>query len=86
MRRTSCRFERPADRSAGLRGNSRVFGKESNMTQYVKPPQDKPVLVPDPDARRDVPEEEEDILADEAEPGKGENAAGFVKPASDGAS
>ncbi|HJS03084.1 MAG TPA: hypothetical protein VJ832_06380 [Variovorax sp.] len=56
------------------------------MTQYVKPPQDKPVLVPDPDARRDVPEEEEDILADEAEPGKGENAAGFVKPASDGAS
>jgi hypothetical protein len=56
------------------------------MNEYVKPPQNKPVLVPDPDARRDVPEEEEeDALDDEAEPGKGENAAGFVKPARDDA-
>jgi hypothetical protein len=54
------------------------------MTEYVRPPQNKPVLVPDPDARRDVPEEEE-ALDDEAEPGKGENAAGFVKPARDDA-
>ncbi|VTU33033.1 hypothetical protein H6CHR_03920 [Variovorax sp. PBL-H6] len=52
------------------------------MTEYVRPPQNKPVLVPDPDARRDVPDEE-DVLDDEAEPGKGENAAGFVKPARD---
>ena len=54
------------------------------MTEYVKTPQNKPVLVPDPDARRDAPEEEE-ALDDEAEPGKGENAAGFVKPPRDDA-
>lgn len=35
------------------------------MTDYVKPPQNKPVLIPDPDARRDVAESGE-LTQDEA--------------------
>jgi hypothetical protein len=48
------------------------------MTQYVRPPQNKPVLVSDPDARVDAPAEDA-FKDEEAEPGKGENAAGFLK-------
>jgi hypothetical protein len=56
--------------------------KESNMTEYVKPPQNKPVLIPDPDVRRELPEEE-DSHESEAEPQKGEGASEFLKPAPD---
>ena len=46
------------------------------MNDQIRPAS-KPVLVPDPDARKDADEPE----LDEGEPGVDENAAGFLKNA-----
>ena len=48
------------------------------MNDPIRPPT-KPVLVPDPNARKDAEEAE----LDEGEPGADENAAGFLKNAID---
>jgi hypothetical protein len=54
--------------------------------QFVRPPTDRAVLASRPDARVDIVDDEDSVdgrapesLRDEARPGSGENAAGFLQ-------
>ena len=54
--------------------------------QFVRPPADRAVLASSPDARVDIVDDDDradgdapESLRDEARPGSGENAAGFLK-------